>query len=262
MARPPILLVHGAFSHAGHFGGWVRALTKAGFECHAPSLPGHWPSDSSALASLTLSDYLGAMRRTAATLSAPPIVIGHSMGGLLGQQLAATAPCAALVCVASAPPWMVTPQLRALPFLVRHMPAIMTGRPIRADERALRDLALHDLPEQEQNELAPSFGAESGHALRAMILGLARMPGRQFQGPVLCLSGSHDRIIAHRTSKAIACYYSARHETFAKRGHWLIAPSAEGEIVVTIIRWLQEHAMDAERASHCRSRQGHCPHGR
>ena len=245
MARPPILLVHGAFCHAGHFGGWVRALTKAGFECHAPSLPGHWPSNSSALASLTLSDYLGSIRRTAATLSAPPIVIGHSMGGLLAQHLAATAPCAALVCVASAPPWMVIPQFRALPFLVQQMPAILAGRPIRADERALRDLALHDLSEQEQNELVRTFGTESGHALRAMILGLARMPGRRFQGPVLCLSGSQDRIIANRISKAIACYYSARHETFAKRGHWLIAPSAEGEIVVTIIRWLREHVMDA-----------------
>jgi non-heme chloroperoxidase len=167
------------------------------------------------------------------------------MGGLLAQQLAATAPCAALVCVASAPPWMVTPQLRALPFLVQHMPAFLAGRPIRADERALRDLALHDLSEQEQNELVPTFGTESGYALRAMILGLARMPGRQFQGPVLCLSGSQDRIIANRISKAIARYYSARHKTFAKRGHWLIAPSAEGEIVVTVIRWLKEHLMDA-----------------
>src|SRR5580658_4041196 len=58
-----------------------------------PSLPGHWPSDAGALASLTLSDYLASLHWTAATLSAPPVVIGHSMGGLLAQQLAATAPC-------------------------------------------------------------------------------------------------------------------------------------------------------------------------
>jgi pimeloyl-ACP methyl ester carboxylesterase len=244
MARPPILLIHGVFSHAGHFDGWVRAFAKAGFDCHVPSLPGHWPSDASALASLTLNDYLAALRWTAAVLSTPPVVIGHSMGGLLAQQLAATAPCQALVCVASAPPWMLIPQLNALPFLALRLPAILAGSPIWIDEGTLRGLALHDLPEQEQHELVPTFGAESGRAFRAMILGLARIPGRQFQGPVLCLSGSLDRVISNRISNAITRYYSATHETFAGRGHWLIASSAADEIVTTVVRWLQEHVMD------------------
>jgi pimeloyl-ACP methyl ester carboxylesterase len=164
------------------------------------------------------------------------------MGGLLAQQLAAIAPCTALVCVASAPPWMLTPQLRALPYLALQIPAILAGRPVPPDEGTLRDLALHDLPEQEQHELVSTFGAESGRALGAMILGLARIPGRQFQGPVLCLSGSQDRIISNHISNAIARYYSARHETFAKRGHWLIASSAEDEVVTTVVRWLQERS--------------------
>jgi pimeloyl-ACP methyl ester carboxylesterase len=245
MARPPILLVHGAFSHTHHFDGWVGALARAGFDCHAPSLPGHWPSDTSALASLTLSDYLASLHQTAAALSAPPVVIGHSMGGLLAQQLAATAPCTAVILVASAPPWTLFPQLRALPFLARKTPAILAGRPIRPDEGTLRRLALHDLPEPEQYELVRTFGAESGQALRTMILGSARIPGRQFQGPVLCLSGSEDRVISNRISKMIAHYYSASHETFANRGHWLIASSAQDEVVTTIVRWLEKHVISA-----------------
>jgi len=167
------------------------------------------------------------------------------MGGLLAQQLAATAPCTALICVASAPPWILVPQLPALPFLARQMPAILAGRPIRPDEGTLRRLALHDLPEPEQYELVPTFGAESGQAFRTMLLGSARIPGRQFQGPVLCLSGSEDRVISNRISKVIARYYSARHETFAKRGHWLIASSAQDEIVTTIVRWLEKHVINA-----------------
>jgi hypothetical protein len=80
--------------------------------------------------------------------------------------LAVTAPCTALICVASAPPWILVPQLGALPFLARQMPAILAGRPIRPDEGTLRRLALHDLPEPEQYELVPTFGAESGQAFR------------------------------------------------------------------------------------------------
>jgi len=167
------------------------------------------------------------------------------MGGLLAQQLAATAPCTALVLVASAPPWTLFPQLRALSFLARKTPAILAGRPIRPDEGTLRHLALNDLPEPEQYELVRTFGAESGQALRTMILGSARIPGRQFQGPVLCLSGSEDRVISNRISKMIAHYYSASHETFANRGHWLIASSAQDEVVTTIVRWLEKHVINA-----------------
>ena len=101
MARPPIVLVARPFSYAGHFAGWTRLFSKAGFECHAPSLPGHAPSDPSALGSLTLDDYLAALHGGLSKLVAPPIIVGHSMGGLLAQQLAAIIPCEALICVAS-----------------------------------------------------------------------------------------------------------------------------------------------------------------
>jgi pimeloyl-ACP methyl ester carboxylesterase len=238
--RPPILLVHGASSHAGHLDGWRKYFSLEGFDCHTPSLPGHAPSDPNALARSTLNDYLNALRREAAKLTAPPIIIGHSMGGLLAQQLAAVSPCQALVCVASAPPWMLPTQMRALPFLLPMLPGILSGRPIHPSEAVLRTLVVHDLPENEQRELVQTFGTESGRAYRAMILGLARLPHKRFQGPVLCLSGSADRIISNRTSNKIARHYAARHEVFPGRGHWLIASSAEKEVAGRVVRWLRE----------------------
>ena len=235
--RPSILLIHGAFSNRRHFAAWCDDLSQAGFQCHAPSLPGHDPANPRALASLTLDDYLAALVDEVKRLPAPPIVIGHSMGGLLAQQLAASTPCQGLVCVASAPAWMLTAQLRALPFLLPMMPRILAGRPVHASEATLRHLVVHDLPESEQQELLPTFVAESGRAYRALILGLARLPGKRFDGPVLCLSGRADRIISNGTSDAVARQYGAQHEVF-DRGHWLIADSAREEIVGRVLRWL------------------------
>ena len=239
MSRPAILLIHGAFGHPRHFSAWVEILSQGGFGCHAPSLPGHAPSDTSALAVLTLNDYLAALQNEVTRLSAPPIIIGHSTGGLLAQQLAATLPCRALVCVASAPPWTLALQMRALPLVLPLMPRILSGRPIRPSEATLRNLALHDLPEKEQRELLPTFGAESGRACRAMILGLARLHDNRFRGPILCVSGNQDRVISNRTSKAIASYYGARHEVFYARGHFLIASSLAREVAGRVLRWLE-----------------------
>lgn len=244
MPRPPVVLIHGAFSQATHFAGWARALSEAGYDCHRPSLPGHGSSDPSALARLTFADYLAALRQLIGTLGAPPVIIGHSMGGLLGQHLAATSRCAALVCVASAPPWPLIPPLRSLPLVAPMLPAALAGYPLHLDDATLRALALQDLAEEEQRQVLPTFGAESGRAFRAMILGLVRIPGRRFQGPVLCLSGSEDRIIANRTSRGIADYYAAQHEVFSQRGHWLIAPSAEDEVLTKVLVWLERQSID------------------
>jgi pimeloyl-ACP methyl ester carboxylesterase len=78
--RPPVILVHGAFSRASHCDAIAAALQAAGFECLAPSLPGHDPSDPELLSHLSLEDYLAALDRVRSGLAAAPIVIGHSMG--------------------------------------------------------------------------------------------------------------------------------------------------------------------------------------
>jgi pimeloyl-ACP methyl ester carboxylesterase len=234
---PSALFIHGAFSNPAHFASWHERFTAAGYRCHAPALPGHGAGAPSMLAAVTLADYLAALRKVLEDLDEPPVIIGHSMGGLLAQQLAASAPCRALVLVASAPPWMLTAQLRALPHLVPMMPAILAGRPLLPASETLRQLVLHDLPAAEQTDLLPTFGGESGRAYRAMILGLARLPAKPFDGPSLCLSGNLDRIIARGMSAAIARRHRAEHVAF-DRGHWLIAPSAADEVAGRALRWL------------------------
>jgi pimeloyl-ACP methyl ester carboxylesterase len=238
MARPAVLFIHGAFSNPAHFAPWVERFSRAGFECRVPSLPGHGPSDPRALASLGIEHYLAALEREVAQLSAPPILVGHSMGGLLAQQLAAKGRCRALICVASAPPWMLTSPPRSLPYFLPMLPAILAGRPVYPPEATLRALVVHHLPQEEQRALLPTFGPESGRAYRAMMLGTARLPGPPFRGPVLCLSGREERVIPMRTSAAIARLYGARHEIFTQ-GHWLIAASLVDQVAGTALRWLE-----------------------
>jgi pimeloyl-ACP methyl ester carboxylesterase len=142
---------------------------------------------------------------------------------------------------------MLTPQLKALPFILPLIPAILAGRPVRAPETTLRELAVHDLPQDEQRRLLPTLGAESGRAHRTMLFGLARLPGNRFTGPVLCVSGDADRVISQRTSKDIARHYGAQHVVFSGRGHWLIAASAEQEVAGTVLRWLEAALATTER---------------
>jgi pimeloyl-ACP methyl ester carboxylesterase len=237
--KPPILFIHGAFSSAAHFESWKTLFSQAGYQCHVPNLPGHGVGDSRELSVLTIEDYAAALRLILARFPEPPVIIGHSMGGLLAQQLAATSPCRALVCVASAPPWMLKPQLSSVPYFLPLMPAVLSGRTIHPPRVTLQALAIGDLPAAEQAALLPTFGAESGKAYRAMVFGSVRVPANAFRGPVLCLSGGKDRIVSQPTSDAIAQRYDAQHERF-DHGHWLIAPSLTGEVGARALRWVDE----------------------
>ncbi len=248
LERPSIIIMHGAFSRASHCDAIAAHFKTAGFDCHVPSLPGHDPSDPLMLSRLSLKDYLVALDRIRLVLPTAPILIGHSMGGLLAQHLAATGPCAALVCLASAPPGMLPAQLRALPYLAPLFPRILAGRSIHPPAATFRYLALHDLPMGEQNDLVSTLGAESGRAYRSMIMGTSRVRASDVRCPVLCVSGGEDRIISRRIARRVAAYYRADHHVLQDRGHWLLARAGLERVAQLVLEWLDGQQLRPARA--------------
>lgn len=104
-AHPPLLFVHGSYCAA-----WIWADTflpffaAQGFDCRALSLRGHGGSSGS-VEWASLADYVADVALLADSLARPPILIGHSMGGLIAQHVVASGhPVAGLVMLASTPP--------------------------------------------------------------------------------------------------------------------------------------------------------------
>ena len=104
-------------------------------------------------------------------LDEPPIVIGHSMGGLLTQKIAAARLLRAVVLLASVPPRILWPQLPALPHLFPVLPAVLAGKPFLPSSRTMRNVPLNTLPAAEKDELIPQLVRDSGRVFREMSLG-------------------------------------------------------------------------------------------
>ncbi len=97
--------------HGANCGGWCfetfgSVFEARGFECLAPDLVGPGADKANGIEKLTgvgIADYLAQMRDLVAQLPRKPILLGHSMGAVIAQRLAAEDLAEKLVLVSPAP---------------------------------------------------------------------------------------------------------------------------------------------------------------
>lgn len=235
--KPPLLLVHGLGHGAWCWENWVDAAVEAGYPTHAVSLRGHAGS-AGRLRTATVGDYVSDVLRTAATLTEPPVLVGHSMGGLVAQLALARSRFRAGVLVAPVPPH---PALGSLLSVARRHPS-----------DALRMVAFMSLPlrasylfERLDDDAARRHcdrtGPESPLAQYQLLL--HRRPGRPAGGaPVLVLGTPEDRLVPIGDVRRTARRYGARLEEFPGTGHDLMLDEGWQEPFAAMDRWLSDGA--------------------
>lgn len=111
-------MIHGMWGGPWHWANYRDVFESAGYRCVAVTLPYHDadPHDipDPELGTASLLDYVEAIEREIGHVDEKPILMGHSMGGLLAQMLAARGRAKALVLLAPAAPagiWPITPSV-------------------------------------------------------------------------------------------------------------------------------------------------------
>lgn len=114
--KETIVFVHG-MSH----GAWcweesfIPYFERLGYHCLAMNLPGHDMPGSTKAIHYALDAYVEALSKTVATLEKDPIIVGHSMGGMILQKYLVKGRCKKAILLASVPPsGVLWPSLRVL----------------------------------------------------------------------------------------------------------------------------------------------------
>jgi pimeloyl-ACP methyl ester carboxylesterase len=87
-----VVLIHGSWSRGEQLAPARAAFEGRGYTAHTPTLRHHeLPSHEGAMkvASLSLRDYTDDLVAFVNSLDSPPLLVSHSMGGLLAQLVAA-----------------------------------------------------------------------------------------------------------------------------------------------------------------------------
>src|SRR5262249_52514772 len=147
-AAPPLIFAHG-FGQTRHaWSGTARALAEDGWHCLTTDARGHgasaWPADGAYDFPQFVDDLVLLARRAAAPAGVRPILVGASMGGLLGLVAqAAHDVFRALVLVDITPRWENAGIERILAFMRAHPDGFAS-----VDEAA--DAIAHHLPHRRE----------------------------------------------------------------------------------------------------------------
>jgi len=222
-----------------HWNRFRRCFEHLGFETHAVTLLFHTtPQDKDGLRRVGIMDFVAQMQTEMSSLSAAPVVIGHSMGALVAQKLAELETIRALALLAPVAPGGILPVRPSVALCtVGNAMDVVLRRPFMIPARNARYGILNTLAPRLQAVVYESFLFESGKALSEMLRGTIRVDERKVTCPVLVAVGAEDRATPPAVARLIARKYSAEYREYPGQCHFL---GASVEAITDVAQWVQE----------------------
>lgn len=253
---PIIVFINGAFVTSACWDNWRLFFEAQGYTCYVPAWP-HKDVPAAALrqqhphspiAANGLEDVLRVYTEFIAVLPTPPIVIGHSYGGLLVQLLVQRGVVAAGVAIESVPPLGVVRLswsfVRAvLPTLGLFSSARTTFLP---SFQQWQTTIANGLPPDQQRLLYERLVTpESKKLTRQALSRRARVDFNRPHAPLLFLAGGADRLMPTALNRANFRRYrhagSVRsYHELPGRSHAMLGQATWPADTALVLRWLQQ----------------------
>ncbi len=262
MAKRKIIFIHGLWIHGSSWQPWKDFFEQHGYETLNPG----WPGDSSTVAECRNNPYAIANRGVTeisdhyasiiASISEPPIVIGHSFGGLIAQIILGRGIAAAGIAVDPAPMkgvWQLPLSALKASFPVLGNP-FNFKKAISLSFDQFRYGFANAVPEAEAKELyerwtIPAPARPLFQAATASIAGSETKvnTSNATRGPLLVTGGEMDHIAPPILGKASIKKYNSSvisdFKLFEGRGHSLIVDHGWKEVAEYSLGWLNNHGL-------------------
>lgn len=230
--KPPLLFIHGMESGAWAFAErWMAGALRRGYPAYALSLRGHGNSGGHDRRQITLfREYIADILQAIITLPEPPVLVGHSMGALLAQEVASRYPARGLVLVAPAPAYGVVGNALAQ---LRHHPV-----------GALRSLlAGSGSPEMMFATLDPDRARAYADRMAGVApITVVQLLQSRTVGPVFCpvavVGAKEDALIRPQDIKHTAAMYGVRPIWLPGAGHEVMLDAGAGVSLDIILDWV------------------------
>ena len=255
----PVVFIHGLWLHASSWAPWIDLFRESGYDPIAPGWPGEPATVAEAcenpdvVADLTIDKVTDHYAEIIRGLPVPPVIIGHSFGGLFTEKLLGQGYGAAGVAIDPAQIKGVLPlplaQLRAgLPGLGN--PANL-HKSVALTQKEFRFGFGNAVTEEESDQLFESWTIPSparplfqAAAANFAVHSQAKVAtDNETRGPLLLISGTADHTVPDVTTRSTLKQYRdssavTELQQVEGRGHSLTIDNGWKDVADAVLTWL------------------------
>ncbi|BBY64073.1 alpha/beta hydrolase [Mycolicibacterium helvum] len=258
----PVVFIHGLWIHSSAWQPWLDLFSERGYAVSAPG----WPGDSDTVAATRdnadalndigiaeIVDHYAEIINAGGKHEIKPVVVGHSFGGLIAQELLVAGHVAAAVAIDPAP----IKGVKALPWAQLRSAFPVLGNPsnkhrtVALNDKQFRYAFGNTLTEQESDELhdkwtipgpgrplfedaTANFHKDSPAKVDTHLVD---------RGPLLLTSGTEDHTVPLKVTKEVFSLYEkggsdTEFHEFDGKGHSLTIDSGWREVADVALDWL------------------------
>ena len=255
-----VLLIHGMYMNAKSWSPWITFGAERGFHCKAISWPFHEGEPDQlrshqdpALGHLKFGAIVDFYKKHIDTLKTRPLLIGHSIGGLIVQKLVNDGYASAAVAISSAPPQGI---ISMDPVFFRsnfpHINPLALNQPIEMTAKRFHYTFCNTIGRNESDRAFNEYVVpESRNVPRSTLTKQARIDFKKAHVPLLLLSGDCDHLIPLKLARKNFAAY--RHNAgdvefreFSSRSHFICNEPGWEEVAATAFTWLDFQAQHGQ----------------
>jgi pimeloyl-ACP methyl ester carboxylesterase len=257
----PVLFIHGLWIHSSSWEPWIELFAEKGYLAAAPGWPGDADTveatreNAEALDGIGIKEIFDHYAELIEGMAAKPILVGHSFGGLIAQELLANDLAVAAVAIDPAP----IKGVKALPFS-----QLKSGFPVLGKPGSKKH-TVSLTPKQFHYSFGNALTEEESDALHEALT--IPGPGRPLfedasanftknspaavdthkmnRGPLLLISGSVDHTVPEVVTKEVFKLYTDHTDSitefhaFEGRGHSLVFDAGWKDVATDVLDWLE-----------------------
>jgi pimeloyl-ACP methyl ester carboxylesterase len=249
-----IVLVHGNFVNNTCWTEWKRHYEQKGYKVYTPANPGHEgnPAELRAkvhpdLVKTGFIDVVNNIAQLIDTLPEKPLVIGHSMAGMVTMKLVEMGKAAAGVSIDGAPPKNVFPPFQTLKTVLPAFGFFSFNKYFMGSRKWYDYAFFNTIPAAEKEKAFDKLAVpESYKVSRQLVLNsYSNIDFKKAHEPILFIGGGSDHIFPPALTKTMAGKYSDKNskvdiKIFEGKSHFICGENGWESVADYILNWYEK----------------------
>lgn len=254
MQTKTIVFIHGLFVNNTSWKQWKSYFEAQGYTVHTPANPGHEGDPVQLknnihpqLTKTGFKDVVMNIVKLIDTLPEKPIVVGHSLAGLVVQKLIEMDKAVAGISIDGAPPKNVLAPWSTIKVVFPVVNFFKGSSPFLGSKEWYHNAFFNNYSKKESDQLYETVAVPESRKIArdTLLTSFAKVDFSKQHNPLLFIAGEKDNIFSSAFTKKIAGSYKNKnsivdYKEFKNRSHFIAGEKEWEEVADYVLDWIKK----------------------